>query len=278
MKITNPQNDIFDIIILAGQSNMEGNGRGESEYRYISTEDIMILEDPYTTSAEKGRKGKDVVVMKNNGEGVISVADERIDSEGVRCARLALSFADCYRAEKKAQNRKILLVDTSVGGTGFDGEHWVRGGVLFNRMLDMVDSAISMNPENRVVAFLWHQGEHDAYECRESSAAEIEDFYLENFKILTDTVRKKYGQTLPIVAAGFSHSWMDEYPEQNAAVISAARRHLSDVGYARYITDTLDLATNDEAVGNGDTVHFSRPALYTLGKRYYSAYRSIVDS
>lgn len=35
---------------------------------------------------------------------------------------------------------------------------------LYVRMMEMVDFARSLNAENRVVGFLWHQGETDAIE------------------------------------------------------------------------------------------------------------------
>ena len=41
--------------------------------------------------------------------------------------------------------------------------------------------------------------------------------------------------------------------------------------------NTLDLSVNDELVSDGDTVHFSRPALITLGERYYEAFSKIKD-
>jgi hypothetical protein len=35
------------------------------------------------------------------------------------------------------------------------------------------------------------------------------------------------------------------------------------------------LQSNDQALGTGDTIHFSRRAIYELGKRYFEAFTDI---
>lgn len=276
MILKNTVSEPLDIIILAGQSNMEGNGLGKTEFLYEKDDDILMMQCDIATEVKKNAEGREFLHATPSEEYFIEPAEERKNSDGEPCGILALSFAALYKENNLEKGRKLLLVQTAVGGTGFRGGHWGLEDVLYKRLFEMTDAALSMNKENRIVAVLWHQGEHDAYENAGLGDKYIKDFYSKRFSLLVSGIREKYGEELPFIAAGFTHGWMDKYPIENKAVIDASVDVLSTLGCASYITKTLDLASNEDSVGNGDTVHFSKDALYTLGNRYYEEYVSLL--
>jgi len=95
--VTNHKNDLFDIIILAGQSNAEGSGRGPVQEEYIPNGDVLAMHSDFT----------------------ITVAQERV-FDGVKFNDFSLSFSQEYIKSGRLQDgRKILIVRAAVGGTGF---------------------------------------------------------------------------------------------------------------------------------------------------------------
>ena len=60
------------------------------------------------------------------------------------------------------------------------------------------------------------------------------------------------------------------------AIISALNQVCETIGYAEY-TDTAGLLSNNQKMGNGDTIHFCKNAVYTIGKRYFTNYKSIIS-
>ena len=270
MPILNPVLAPLDIIIMAGQSNMEGNGLGAPEMAYQPCDDILMLTGDLNTRVEKKAYGNAYLVVDYSKEYSIGVAGERVES-GLSRYSLALRFAELYKKRDLKEGRQILLVQSAVGGTGFAKGHWGEGCPLSERMLDMVGAALAMNPENRVVAMLWHQGEHDAYEGESLSPEDLRCGYRQGLSTLIRRTRVAFGD-IPFVAAGFTKAWMREYPEQNEIVLSVTEELCQALSKAAFIGNTLDLSVNDELVADGDTVHFSRPALITLGERYYKAF------
>ena len=49
----NFEKNVYDIIILAGQSHAEGYGRGEVSDEYVPDEDIISLTPSYRSTTEK---------------------------------------------------------------------------------------------------------------------------------------------------------------------------------------------------------------------------------
>lgn len=258
---------MYDIIILAGQSNAEGSGIGEVDKEYKPNSLVYELVD----------KNKDKITLDENGrlalirpyEYTIQEAREELYN-GQKRGNFAHSFGEEYiKAGKLQKGRKLLIVKTAVGGTGFAKNHWGKGDLLQDRMYQMVDYALTLNKDNKVVAFLWHQGEHDAFENDEYSYKTRERVYYEKFSYLINGVRDKYGNEFPILSAGFSAEWAKDYKEQCKAVISATKRVLKEYG-GSYVS-VKGLKSNNQDSGNGDTIHFCRKSLYELGKRYFKS-------
>ncbi|MBQ9734615.1 MAG: hypothetical protein IJV95_02030 [Clostridia bacterium] len=271
-------NGKFDIIIIAGQSNAESSGEGPSyNSDWVEDDDILMLKGDFDAKVAKKAYGNEYLDIEVSDKYYIERAKERIIN-GKVCAIFGNYFAKMYKENRLEKDRKILLIQTAIGGTGFAKWHWGLKDALYNRMLKMTEQALALNPENRVVALLWHQGEHDSFEPPEMEDNVRKQTYKKNLSALIDGVREKFGNKLPFICAGFTKYWVNEYPNQCAAVLGATKEVCESINDARFIEKTDDLEVNDEAVGNGDTVHFSRRALYILAERYYNAYKEIVEN
>lgn len=241
--------DKFDIIIQAGQSNAEGYGTGDTEEPYVPN-DLIWYFNPNKT---------------------ITPAVENVVGNDIR-TNFSLSFAREYlRDGCLAEGRKLLILRTAVGATGFSDKRWGMTDDLYLRMMDMVRLALSLNSENRLSAFLWHQGETDA-----GMRADYEKHY-SNLAALVQSVRDTFSvPTLPFVAGDFVHHWRDGNASVCAPVLKAIRDVCRDIGYGGFV-ETDGLKSNSQELGEirQDPIHFSRRASYELGKRYYEAFKKI---
>ena len=252
----------YDIILEAGQSNAVGFGHGPAKEAYVP--DPRVL---YYTAGEP-----DDQAYHQTGTFEICVADERtrpdLDPED-KLGDLALSFAQKYvEAGLLAPDRKLLIVRTAVGASGFMKHYWAIGDPLYERMIQVTDDALAMNPENRLVAMLWHQGEHEAAFLNDPRR------YHRELRAVFDSVRERYETPdLPIVCGGFCQEWVLEHLEPCTQIMGTIRGVAEEIGGA-YV-ETEDLRSNNQVLNDGDNIHFCKEALQELGRRYFSAFQGI---
>lgn len=276
MSLSNANYDKFDIIVIAGQSNAEGSGVGKVEKPYIPKESVKMMSGNFTATVKQTEYGNDYLDLNVEDEYFVKTAEERILDGKIR-GNLALSFSDEYLKNDLPTDRKILIVNATIGGTGFSKLHWGVGDILYNRMMQMTEEALKMNGENRIVALLWHQGEHDSFENAHFTPSEREEFYYGKLSEFLVSFREKFGKDIPFVCAKFTKAWTDDYKEQCEAIYRATERVCDEEGNA-VVLDAFDLTNNDSVAADGDVVHFSRASLYELGKRYYKAYKNLKES
>ena len=260
----------YDIFIEAGQSNAEGSGHGPVTEEFSPDHRIQYLLPPVTA----GLINNALVIEYSDTPLSIETADERdweVDGAIVRRGDLALTFAQAYiRAGLLESDRKILIIRAAVGGTCFKGHHWGIGELLYNKMLEMADYAVSLNPENRIKGLLWHQGESDA--CDRNT----EDQYYLQFTALIDSLKIRYHlPELPVICGDFSHEWSGKNEEICAPICRALHRVARDM--QGEFVETDGLVSNDSHAKNGDDIHFSRESLHILGRRYFAAYERILN-
>ena len=256
----------FDIIIQGGQSNAEGSGIGAVESEYQPLKNVLYLNTQKKAETIEGR----IVVSYDNEPFEISVAEERC-IQGEKYGDFALTFSREYVKKGLLENaRKLLIVRTAVGGTGFEKGHWGLGKQLYKKMLEMTDFVLSLNPENRVVAFLWHQGEHDAFEGNTA-----ENYYKQLKEMVLD-VRARYGN-MPFIAGDFCHEWKDKNITLCEPIVKSIKQVVLELGNAGFV-ESFDLPSNNQAVGNGDDIHFCRQSLYVLGERYFKEFYRLNES
>lgn len=264
---------MFDVIVLAGQSNAEGTGLGDGPV-FEGNERILFLYDPQDNGFEPDENGEMLLKVKRPWEFLIGPAKERF-CDGCDRANFALWFATEYiNRGLLAEGRKLLIVNAAVGGTGFKRKHWGVGEILSDRMYEMVDKAIE-DTDNKIVAFLWHQGEHDAFENLDLPRETLYERYRSSLTTLFKNVKSRYSKfTFPLIAAGFCEQYRVQnecYQSACDTVLNATKEVCGEVENAAVI-DTYDLLSNDQVSGNGDTVHFCRESLYELGQRYFKKY------
>ena len=272
-------NEKFDIILLAGQSNSSGYGEGPVSKEYVPNERVLLMENdavPYYYKPEEGSPYQFVMKFLNPAaRNTVRIADEVLCDYG-KISCLAITFAENYAAKCLAPDRKVLIIDSGYGGTGFTCPGWGVGNPLHNRMLEMVDLALSCNPENRLVAFLWHQGEHDV--VQNEGILDTEALYRMHKAnlsgMLNDFYTKYNCKSLPFITAGFVNEWYQSHKEGADAVMKAIRESAEEIG-GKYV-DASDLKSNNQVLSNGDVIHFSRESQHILGQRFFEQYIDMV--
>lgn len=256
----------FDIFILAGQSNAIGCGVGMAEEDYVPRKEICSLD----VDINVVDTGHGLRITYPDTPFKLTEARERIDEKGDVVGDLSLSFAAEYvkRGYLEA-GRKVLLVRCAVGGTGFAKGHWGEEDILYLKMLEMVDYALALSPNNRIKGLLWHQGEHDAVEGNTPSV------FHKQLKTLFENVKERYAcPELPIIAGDFCHEWKNKNLEICNPIVHEIKEVIKEVGHAGF-TESNGLLSNNQTVGNGDDIHFSKESLRILGKRYFQEYERI---
>ena len=187
----------------------------------------------------------------------------------------SLSFARQYLLDGcLEEGRKLLILRCAVGGTGFLDNRWGMTDDLYLQMMEMIRTALSLNLENRLVAFLWHQGETDAI------FQASHDLHYRNLSILLNSVRDTFHvPNLPFVAGDFVQHWKNDNIGICTPVVAAIRDVCTDLPFCGFVeTDGL-LSNTQEPYWKpeeiDDSIHFSRQALYTLGLRYYRCFEEI---
>ena len=257
--------DKYDIIIQAGQSNAQGYGKGSVESDYRSSSDVLYL------SAEKESETVDGIVRVKYADTPfsISIAYENEDAAG-KTGDFSLAFAQDYIQNGFLEDgRKLLIIRAAVGGTGFSHGHWRLDGQQYLKMQEMIDYALGLSGENRLVAFLWHQGENDA-NCGMFPTA-----YHSYVKQMVTAIRNRYDcPKLPFVVGDFVPQWRDENRAKTTPIIKVLRTLCSQIGDAAFV-ETDGLLSNAQMNGGRDILHFCRQSLYDLGDRYFEAFSKI---
>ena len=259
----------LDIIIQGGQSNAFGLGWGPVDEEYQADEDILYLNAEKITSEgiQDGVWG--LVLEYLDKPFAISVANERIEN-GKTVGDFSLTFAQAYKEKYLESGRKVLIVRAGVGGTGFMKKHWRVGDLVYTKMIELIDYALGLNPENKIVAFLWHQGEHDAFEKNEPY------IFKQQLEDMLDTVKKRYhAPDLPFIAGDFVNEWKTQNIELCAPIVEKIKEVTKSA--SGVFVETADLLSNNQKNGDGDVIHFCRNDLHELGRRYFNAYARIKE-
>jgi len=253
----------FDIIIQGGQSNAEGTGYGPVEKEYVPSENIWYL-----------KAGETVEIIDDNlrityldAPFRIEIAKEHGEAENP-IGDFSLTFAKEYEKSLLKADRKLLIVRSGIGGAGFKKGQWGIGKQLYTKLVELVDYALSLNAENRVVGFLWHQGEHDAFEKNEPST------FKSALYAQVNDVRRRYGN-MPFIAGDFVNEWKSKNLADCEPIIEKINEVIKESGNGAFV-QTSDLLSNNQKIGNGDDIHFCRESLHILGRRYFTAYQALL--
>jgi hypothetical protein len=241
----------YDIVILAGQSNMSGRGTPFSATTDPINSSIFQVSDQ---GATKGtiKPASEPLMMPDYPSGIGP----------------GLQFARWYASRKLASNRKVLLVPVAYGGTPLSSNAvlaWRRGGVagnLYANMLTQVQSALTAAGTGaRIVAALWLQGETDGDNNTTGSQ------YQTDLDALFNGLRADLSlPTLPIIVG----TMVPEY------LSTGTRSQINTVHLDTPNRIALsDVALSAVGMNMGDGNHFNAAGQRYNGKAMYDAFERI---
>jgi hypothetical protein len=234
----------FDIVILAGQSNMAGRGVIDS---------LVELSDPrvWQFGCASGDARYRTIFIGN---------DPIHNEEGVNTGQMSLGTVACkVYANTIPTSRKVLFVPCAHGGTKLYGDTWAVGGALYLNTIAQANLAVTaaqlQYPNSRVVGIFWHQGESDA---------------------LAGTTQAQYVGALEATIAGFragitgaSSSWFiigGMVPEAIAGspssynpIVAAQQQVASETAKSIYVAGPSGYTA--------DSLHYTAPGARFIGAR-----------
>jgi hypothetical protein len=237
------KNDVLDLFLLAGQSNM----KGRATIPMAPEENKKILF--FHSKKERWYVARDPL----HAQGVPDLIDGA-DNSGTGPA---MTFARCL-AEKDPQ-RKVGLIPTAVGGAPIDGYGPL--GALYTRSLLLTRNAVERaGIETKLRAILWLQGESDATEERYGS-------YEANLLDFVDRCRADLrNPELPFIACTIG-SFVQKGDFQYGKEINDVLLSLPQKREHTACVDARDLTGHI-----GDAMHYDLSSQTEIGKRFAEAY------
>lgn len=240
--------DIFDVYLLIGQSNMAGRG-----WLFPSDQDVL-----------------DGVFILNDRDEIVPAQQPLNQYSSVRVARsrqafnLAGPFADVIH---RSTGRPILLVVNARGATSArmwkcdapEIEFWPKyddpekeGTQMPQLFSEAVRRGKVAMKYGKLKAIIWHQGENDAYE-------KYAPLWLDKISEIAEDLRLQLGvsaRDVPFIAGETNHNWGKH------EIINNEIHRISQM-----VPNSTWVSAQD-CNCNKDKIHFSRQGLILLGKRY----------
>lgn len=223
--------------LLIGQSNMAGRG---------NPDEVELVKD------------KRILVMRNGRwQKMFRPVNPDRSFSGV-C--LAEKFAQLYAEKYDVQ---VGLIPCADGGTSL--HQWQPGSLLYD---NAVNCARLAQRTSTIAGVLWHQGESDCHDGRYQT-------YKERIKPIMDGFRKDLNlYDVPFLLGGLG----DYLPN--------CEKFRECVNYEHVNKALMEFAEEQERFGfvpadglkpNEDNLHFSAPALYEFGERYFKKFEELRD-
>jgi hypothetical protein len=243
--LLNPDDAGFDIVLCAGQSNMEGNP---------ASDPLIDIGDPrvWQWSTPLGDPTRHTI---------LSGADPLYMMTGVRTGKTgpATWFAKAYLSTVP-QNRKVLLVPVAAGSTGLVGNFWQPGspgGQGYSTAISECNLAIAAAqawyPNSRFVGTIWAQGEADA---------------------LANIPQWQYAMNLKAMIAGFrsgitgaSKSWFVISQMTPEGMSAEPREAVIDLAHKQVVAEVDRCAFVLSVSGMAAGVHYTAPGIRIMGQR-----------
>jgi hypothetical protein len=250
-----PRQAGYDVVLLLGQSNMQGCGLPFDPAIDVELDGIDQL-------AGSGPFAGRVIAAS---EPLCHVASVWVD--GRPAVGPGLEFARQLWLAQPA-GRKVLLVPAALGGTSITGnadyswdpDNKTARTNLCHRALDAARQALSLNPRNRLAAVLWHQGESDAV------LGASEGWYRRKLLQIIDLVRDALGPA-PFLIGGMVPEWLPD--DRRRRGIEAAHRSVAAQRLQTAFVEGPSGASQD-----AEQIHYSAAGARELGLRFYRAFEA----
>lgn len=229
--------------LMMGQSNMAGRG---------AVGDVEPISNPNTYMLRMGR-------WRPMSEPIN--VDRPIDYSGTLALYSgvgpAASFADSYA---KHYNEKVGLIPCADGGSSL--VDWQVDGQLFLHAFYQAKLAMNIS---QLTGIIWHQGEA---ECNDIECAAT---YRERFLVIMNELQTRLGVKLPIVVGEIGYFFADYDPKPKYLdIVNTELNRLAD-------EDNIAVVSATGLVDRGDKLHFDAKSQREFGRRYFEAYRKLVE-
>jgi len=253
--------ETVNVIIMSGQSNMEGWTRS----KYLSTNygeaDLATFSSGYENV---GISYKGAYTNYSSDADFVNV--KLGQGLGEDFFGPEIGIAKKYSSLKK--NKKLYLIKYAAGGTSLSSD-WKLDGSLYSQGIDYIlkslSSLILTGLTPRIISFLWAQGEADALNESDSKA------YKANEKSFIESVRNSlkdyYVSSLPFIDAGVSSSPVWTYSE---AVNKAKEENAKEMDVIFFSTIEAGLHYDEEPPDSPDKSHFDSDSMVKLGEIFMS--------
>lgn len=231
----------YDVVVLAGQSNMVGRGGP-----IITTYDQLDSR----------------IYQWGNVSNTVTPAVHPLEHIGVVANQIGMGvdFAKEYANNRLEGKRKILLVPVAVGGTAFNTGYWVSGGAGHENAVAQTNAAMGgagSGNNNRLVAILWHQGEND------SAAGWNQTQYTAALTAMVDSFRTRMtgaDTTTPFIVGALLESRYNPAADPIQLALADAPNYIS---YCSFVS-------SNGLTDKGDNLHFDAASLRAFGGLYYA--------
>lgn len=237
----------YDVVLLAGQSNMAGYG------------------GYYVPSIDKS----DPRIKQWGRAGMVVEATEPLEHPNYpfNLGRIGpgLAFARAYLSDLP-NNRSVLLVPTAQGGTGFANNRWNPGDNQFEPAVTRTLEALAVSPGNCLAGILWSQGESDVLD-RMSEVGYRNALHTMIRAMRTRLARGGSADAIPFVLGQFSQDWTGPVPTADQqAILNAINATPKMIPYSSVVS--TDGLTSNITQGLDGAVHFDAVSQRTYGARF----------
>lgn len=245
----------FDIVLCAGQSNMEGNPASDA---LIDVGDSRVY--------QWANSSADTASYRQ----IIAGADPLYMPSGIRTGKTgpATWFAKAYLTTRPT-NRLVLLVPVAVGSTALVGSFWAAGspgGQYYERAITdsnlAIAAALLRFPKSRFVGTIFAQGEADG---------------------LNGITQAQYAAGLKAVIAGFrsritgaADSWFVIQAMTPEGIVNHTGEAAIHAAHQQVATETNKCAFVPPVSGMAADVHYTAPGIRIMGTRLGLAVASAV--
>lgn len=236
-----PVVDDYAVVVLAGQSNMVGQGTIEAG-----------IDDNYSNSGGAKQFGF--------ASQVVSDATNPLQHASVVGGSMGswLTFANTVVGQSYF-NKPILFVPVAMNGTGFGDNTWNPGDAHYEAALASINAALSLSAGNTLEAFIWHQGEND------SGMTKAEYKAAHNAMIADLISRTSMTTATPILMAEIRADADDYMSHINDALNELAVEYTNG-----YCVDASDLTLQD-------SFHYDNVSLRKIGQRFAGGLTGVFD-
>jgi hypothetical protein len=237
------EQDMLDLFLLVGQSNMKG--RGAIEMKPVENKNIVF----FHSKQQQWYIARDPLHAQGT--------PDRIDGSDNSGTGPGMSFAQTLAQQDK--QLKIGLIPGAVGGAPIGS--YGKNKKLYQRSLELTQEAIKQSRiKTSVKAILWLQGESD-------STKSLHDSYEGKLLDMIDRYRRDLKKpTLPFIACTLG-SYINKGPFQHVKEVNKVLLALPEKRKHTACVDARDLQGHI-----GDRLHYDTASQLEIGKRFAAAY------